>query len=63
MIGWDDEFGGLRLVGSGCGEQGQTGGDHRSDIVFYLVVLFIYKYNYFIHILIRIFLTDKLSYR
>ena len=19
MIGWDDEFGGLRLVGSGCG--------------------------------------------
>ncbi|HBY0290861.1 TPA: phage polarity suppression protein, partial [Klebsiella pneumoniae subsp. pneumoniae] len=22
MIGWDDEFGGLRLVGSGCGGAG-----------------------------------------
>lgn len=26
MIGWDDEFGGLRLVGVAVGEQGQTGG-------------------------------------
>lgn len=29
MIGWDDEFGGLRLVGSGCG--GITGVEPARD--------------------------------
>lgn len=32
MIGWDDELGGSGWYGVAVGEQGQTGGDHRSRI-------------------------------
>ncbi len=41
MIGWDDEFGGLRLVGSGCGGAGANWRKITGVILLlYIVVLF-----------------------
>lgn len=41
MIGWDDEFGGLRLVGSGCGGAGANWLKITGVILLlYIVVLF-----------------------
>lgn len=40
MIGWDDEFGGLRLVGSGCGGAGANWRKITGVILFMYVVVF-----------------------
>ncbi|OWB17543.1 hypothetical protein BV409_08935 [Klebsiella pneumoniae] len=48
MIGWDDEFGGLRLVGSGWwGSRGKLAEITGVILCFYLVV-FILFYKYII---------------
>ncbi len=44
MIGWDDEFGGLRLVGVAVGSRGKLAEITGVILCFYLVVLFFYKY-------------------
>lgn len=47
MIGWDDEFGGLRLVGSGCGGAGANWRKITGVMLwlYHIVFVLIYKYK------------------
>ncbi|KEG33366.1 hypothetical protein EQ82_15120 [Klebsiella pneumoniae] len=48
MIGWDDEFGGLRLVGSGCGGAGANWRKITGVILLFYLIVFIIFYKYII---------------